>query len=167
MKHPKQEDPPCDDLVITSKISRLCHGQNKCSVLADPVGLAIMGSGTIIKQSLVCHKNNSALRTTSACVDQEVFSSVFINKFSTSTKRPLTIPGITPTIQLLIPVATGDLFQYFTTPKPSLNISNGLEEIEAKPLEPKPAIIDVLKNDVEHSSNLAEVFSQSKSNNNF
>ena len=66
MTHPKQEDHPCDDLVITSKISRLCHGQNKCSVLADPVVLAIMGSGTIIKQSLLCHKNNSALRTTSA-----------------------------------------------------------------------------------------------------
>ena len=147
-EHPQYKEQSCKPLVITSQVSSMCHGYHKCSLQADPVVFSMFSGGALSEESVVCHKNYSALRTTSACVDEKIFSPLFLNKFSTSTERPSTI------IQAFIPPVTTETLHNLTTSNLSFNISKSLEEIQAKPLEPKPAIIKVLKNDVKHGSDL-------------
>ena len=121
----------------------------------------MFSGGSLSEESVACRQNHSALRTTSACVHQDVF----VNKLSLSTGRPSTIISSTSSIQSLISSVTKNTFKYFTTPRTSFNISRSSEEIEAEPLEPKPAIIDVLKNEANLVSSLTEVFYQSETNN--
>ena len=158
MESPKYKDKSCRSLVITSLVSSMCHGKQQCSLPADPVILAMFSGESLSKESVACHKNYSAIRTTSACVHQ----TIFINKFSTSSERPSTISTSASSIQPFIPLVTTE---YFPTSRLSFNTSKSSEEIEAKPLEPKPSIIDVFKSDVNLVSSLTEVLYQSGTNN--
>ena len=158
-KYSKSKESSCDDLSVTSQVSSLCHGQHECSVLADPVILAIMSGVQSIKPSIACHKNYSALRTTSACVHEQVFIPELLNKLSPSTESPI----ITQKIHSFLSTTSHISIEYSTISQLSLNHSKSSQEIEAKPLEPKPAIIDILKNDVKSTEvnthwDLTEVF---------
>ena len=107
----------CPDLVITEEVARVCQGQTQCSTWPHTA----------------CHGNHSAIRTTSACVDQRVFMPGLVLSTTTTT---------TSSTQSSIASTTQNPAEYLTKSKFSLNISKSSQEIEAEPLEPKPAVTD-------------------------
>ena len=144
-KYAHTNESPCKDLLVTSQVSALCHGQQVCSFLVDPVSLALLTGVKVIKPAVACHKNYSALRITSACVDKMIFLPEFVNNTSTSTLRTTTT-----TLKSYQTTTFSTFYHYLlTTPSHLKNSEHGNnnQSIEAKPLEPKPTTIDVKRKD--------------------